>query len=266
MASQSSAQGVVVPDPTEVVARVADVFGRSLLGAYLYGSATLGGLREHSDIDVLAVLGRRTSGNERGRLVEAMLDISGSRAPRGPARPVELTLVVQTDVRPWRYPPRSEFQYGEWLRDDYERGLVPHPVGNPDLATLLFQVLSTGRPLYGPAPDALLDAVPSDDVRRAMIDSLPELLADLESDRNVVLTLSRMWMTMETGRIAAKDTAADWARERLPRELRKPLERARAVYLGQAPDRSPQLPLLRRLAAHAVDRIEDSYHGRTSAA
>jgi streptomycin 3"-adenylyltransferase len=101
---------------------VRDVLGEDVLGAYLHGSAVLDGLRPGSDVDVLAVLRRSATTAERRALVDGLLDISGSRARRGPARPVELTLVVQSDVRPWRYPPRSDFLYGEWLRDDYERG------------------------------------------------------------------------------------------------------------------------------------------------
>ena len=254
MASPIGADGVV-PSPAEIVVRVGRVFGASLLGAYLYGSATLGGLRKHSDIDVLAVLGRATSEHERRALVALMLEISGSRASLGPGRPVELTLVVQAHVRPWRYPPRSEFQYGEWLRADYEQGMVPMPSESADLATLLFQVLASGQPLFGPPPPALLDPVPPADLRRAIGESLPALLVDLETDRNVVLTLARMWLTMETGRIAPKDVAADWALERLPVDLRGPLEQARAVYLDEAPDRVPDSAALHGLADHVVSHV-----------
>ncbi len=35
-------------------------------------------------------------------------------------------------------------------------------------------------------------------------------------ERNVVLTLSRIWYSAVTGKIAPKDVAADWAMERLP--------------------------------------------------
>ena len=44
-------------------------------------------------------------------------------------------------------------------------------------------------------------------------------MADLEGDvRNVLLTLARVWFTLETGTIASKDVAADWAITRLPRD------------------------------------------------
>ena len=34
----------------------------------------------------------------------------------------QVTVVVRSEVRPWRYPPRMDFQYGEWLRSDLEIG------------------------------------------------------------------------------------------------------------------------------------------------
>ena len=106
----------------EVVAIVRDVLGEALIGAYLHGSAVLGGLRPTSDVDVLAVIDRRTTEPERGALVDRLLEVSGRRARRGPGRPIELTILVQSDVRPWRHPPRVEFLYGEWRRNDYEAG------------------------------------------------------------------------------------------------------------------------------------------------
>lgn len=256
----------IVPSPIDIVQRVNRVFGDSLLGAYLYGSATLGGLQKHSDVDVLAVIARLTSEDERRALVDLMMEISGSRATRGPTRPVELTLVVQEEVRPWRYPPRSEFQYGEWLRHDYELGTVPAPAVSPDLATLLSMVRGTGQSIIGPPPDVLLDPVPQADLRRAMIDALPELLADLETDHNVVLTLARIWMTLETREMAPKDVAADWALQRVPRGLRPALAHARAVYLGEEAEHDLDVPAVRRFAEQAVEQIQRAYRRETNAA
>ena len=86
-------------------------------------------------------------------------------------------------------------------------------------------------------PWKLLEPVPTDDLRRAMVEGIPSLLGDLDGDEaNVLLTLARIWVTLETGEIVAKDAAADWAIARLAPGERRALERARAVYLGEAPD------------------------------
>jgi predicted nucleotidyltransferase len=151
----------------EIVTLVRQVLGDDVIGAYLHGSAVLGELRPRSDTDVLVVSKRRTTPGERRMLVDRLLAISGGGTRSGAARPVELTIVVQTDVRPWRYPPRSEFQYGEWLRDDLEHGGLPAAsTPSPDLApthhdgaarepTALRAIAGRGprsRPARGPDP------------------------------------------------------------------------------------------------------------------
>ena len=72
--------------------------------------------------------------------------------------------------------------------------------------------LQASRSLHGRPIGELVEPVPRGDLVRAMTDELPSLLDDLEDDtRNVVLTLARIWMTVETGEIRAKEIAADWA-------------------------------------------------------
>jgi streptomycin 3"-adenylyltransferase len=246
------------PGPGEVAALVRDALGDAVVGAYLHGSAVLGGLRPGSDIDVVAVVRRTLVPLQRRALVGGLLEISGRRARRGPGRPVELTVVVQADVRPWRYPPRCDFQYGEWLRDRYERGVVPTPGTSPDLAVLLTMVRSRGLSLFGPAPAEVLDPVPPRDLVRAVVAGVPGLLADLEEDtRNVLLTLARVWTTAATGKVRSKDAAADWALLRLPVEHRPVLARAREGYLGEAwEDWAELMPDVHAHTAHVVAEIQ----------
>ncbi|SBU89774.1 Predicted nucleotidyltransferases [Streptomyces sp. Ncost-T6T-1] len=205
------------------------VLGGNLIGAYLHGSSVLGGLKPASDVDVLLVSRRPMGERERRALLEGLLSISGSGDT---ARPVELTVVVQSEVRPWRYPPTCDFLYGEWLRAEYEAGAVPRAEPMPDLALLISMTLTGDAPLTGPRPAQVLDPVPHADLVRASVAGIPELLDDLEGDtRNVLLTLARIWATLATGRIMPKDAAADWAVGRLSVEHRAVLEHARQLYL-----------------------------------
>jgi streptomycin 3"-adenylyltransferase len=239
----------------ELVAAVRDLLGNDTVGAYLFGSATLGGLRPHSDLDVLAVSARPTAREEKRRLAGRFLAISG-----GGPRPLELTVVVQSEVRPWRYPPRMDLQYGEWYRGELEAGEVePWPTRtNPDLASLITMVLQANRPLFGPPPAEVFDPVPRDDYLRAMRSAVDDVLRDLHGDtRNMLLTLARIWSSVTTGTIRSKDEAADWALERLPAEHRPVLEHARAVYLGEADESWDELaPRLEPHAAYVVGALE----------
>ena len=55
-------------------------------------------------------------------------------------------------------------------------------------------------------------------------------------ERNVVLTLSRIWYSAATGKIAPKDVAANWVMERLPVQHQPVLLEAQQAYLGQGMD------------------------------
>jgi streptomycin 3"-adenylyltransferase len=209
----------------EAVAFVQGVLGDGLLGLYLYGSAVHGGLKRTSDLDLMAVVRRPTTDRERHRLVEGLLE--RDHKPRY----LELTVVVESDVRPWRYPPVMDLQYGAWLRAEFERGEIPPPAPNPDLAPLLTMTLQHGTPLVGPPPGEVLDPVPHEDLLRSGTDELDGILAGLDDDtRNLLLTLTRIWSTAETGVMRPKDAAADWALPRLPPDHRRVFERARDGY------------------------------------
>ncbi|MEU7161551.1 aminoglycoside adenylyltransferase family protein [Streptomyces chrestomyceticus] len=213
----------------ETAALIGDVLGPAAVGSYLHGSAVLGGLRPASDLDVLVVSRRPTTAPQRRALLDGLLGISGFT---GGARPVELTVVVQDQVHPWRYPPVCDFLYGEWLRDAYAAGAVPEPEPMPDLALLVTMALAGDHPLTGPPPAQVLDPVPWADVARASVHGIPGLLDEVDSDtRNVVLTLARIWTTLATGEIRAKDAAADWALDHLPPRHRPVLRHARQLYL-----------------------------------
>ncbi|MEV5552299.1 aminoglycoside adenylyltransferase family protein [Nonomuraea wenchangensis] len=213
----------------QTVGLVRDVAGAELLGTYLHGSAVFGRLAPASDLDVLAVTRRSLDHRRRSALVEGLLEISGCTPT---VRPVELTVVVQSEVRPWRFPPTGDFLFGEWLRDELQSGGPPRPGPMPDLALLLTVALAGARPLTGPPLAGLLDPVPRADLARASVAAIPELLAELNDDtRNVLLTLARIWVTLATGEITSKDAAADWALARLPPRHRPVLEHARNLYL-----------------------------------
>ena len=228
-----------------------------IVGFYLYGSAVAGGLRPDSDLDLFVVTDRRLLAAEKARIIEGLLPISGRETRPSRWRPIEMTIVAQPEVRPWRYPPRTELQYGEWLRDAFLSGVIePEPAESPDLGVLITMVRQSSRSFIGPAPVEVLDEVPRTDLVRAMIDGVPSLMADLADDtRNVLLTLARIWTTVATGEIRSKDEAADWTLSRLPDASRPMLARARDLYIeggyGDSWDERVSRPLAERL----VDEI-----------
>ena len=250
---------VTIGQIERVTSLVREALPEAVLGIYLHGSSVLGGLKPGSDIDVFAVASRRTTDAERRWLIEQLLPISGAGDPTGQSRSINLEIVVQADVRPWRYPSRLDFQFGDWYRPEFARGnFAPWDPANPDLVVLLEMVRQANHPLFGPPPAELLDPIPWADIRQAMLDGIPDLLSYLVGDeRNVVLTFVRIWTTLATGVIRSKDGSADWALPLLPPEHRAVLEYARANYLDGVPEEwGDLLPRVRPFVDCVIGEIE----------
>jgi predicted nucleotidyltransferase len=237
----------------DIVDAVAEVLGADVLGVYLHGSAVAGGLHHRSDLDLLVIVDREPDPDVRAALVSALLPVGRRAGKRADDRSLELTVVARSAVVPWRYPPRQAFQYGEWEREAYLAGFVPAPRSEPDLVVLLSTAVASGVALAGPPIGALVAPVPATDLRQAMVDLIPRLDGDLETDTaNVILTMARVWATLETGEILPKDEAASWALERAPGVAGPVVERARGVYLGTAEDAWDDLGEAVRPAADAL--------------
>jgi streptomycin 3"-adenylyltransferase len=241
-----------------VVAGLRDVFGDELIGIYLHGSAVLGGLRPRSDLDVIAVTKRRSTREERRALAGVARTVSGK------PRPLELDVVVQSEIRPWRHPARTDFHYFELHRGEWERGnLEPWSNdANVDLASVITMTLAGDAALFGPQPAEVFDPVPRRDYVQAVFRGVASVDDDLNWDtRNVILTLPRIWSAIATDEIHSKDAAAEWALAQLPEEHRPVLERARDVYRGAAED-PPWHELLPQVRAYAEHMLREIHRAR----
>ena len=239
------------------ISLVRAVLGNDLIGVYLFGSAVIGGLRARSDIDLMAVSSRRLTIREKRKIIEQMLTISGK------PRSVELTVVVSSEIRPWHYPARMDFQFGNWWRSEYEKGVVePYRSNvNADLASLIRLVLHANAAVIGPPPADVFDPVPRSDYIAGLVSTIDEWLEDLnETDvgiRNVVLALARIWCGIVTDQIRTKYQAAEWALSRLPRRHRAILQRAKAGYVGEPVEAWQKLmPEVHAYSQHVISEIK----------
>ena len=99
-------------------------------------------------------------------------------------RGIELTVVVQRDVKPWRYPPNRDFQYGDWLRLALERGEAEPwaAKSDPDLASLIAQVLAADVVLLGLPSAEVFDPVPFSDVLDAIVANVDKWVENIDDD------------------------------------------------------------------------------------
>lgn len=212
-----------------------DMFSEDLLGMYLYGSSIVGGLQKYSDLDLFVVTARRTTSKEKNQIIKHLLNISGVYM-KNEKFPIELTIVEKSQINPWHYPPEFDFQYGEWLRSEFESGnSKPWSTQEmPDLALLITQVLLASKTLVGSQPDKILCKVPYGDFIHALKDSMQNIIAELDTDtRNVLLTLARIWSTVATDKIHSKLEAANRVLSHVPDKCRPVIKKAKAFCQGE---------------------------------
>ncbi len=209
--------------------------GHVLQAIHLYGSALDGGLKPYSDIDLLVTVNRRLDETSRHTLQQDLLAISAPPGEGDTLRALEVTVVACNELVPWRYPPRRELQFGEWLRDDLRAGVYEPLMLDHDLAILMTKIRQRSIALTGPSAADLFDAVPKADFHAALSDTIAQWRNEPDwqgDERNVVLALARIWYSASTGEIASKQVAAEWGLEQLPARHRDVLDLARGAYLG----------------------------------
>jgi len=232
--------------PTAIATQIDDAkhiierhLGVRLAAIHLFGSAVDGGLQPNSDIDLLVTVTESPDADTLRALAIELLTVSAPPGQSPSLRALEVTVMTLQHVVPWRHPARRELQFGEWLREDLLAGIVEPPMQDHDIAIVLTKLLGHSIPIVGPPADQLFEAVPRQDLTRALLDTVaqwnqPDDWAD--DERNIILALARIWYTAVTGEIASKADAAMWLLARIEPQYRPILSHAREIYLGQAPD------------------------------
>jgi len=153
--------------PQEIIPQVSSVqtvlklhLGRNLRAIHLFGSAVDGGLKPGSDIDLMVSITDPLAEPVRRALMTDLLAHSAWPGSSETLRALEVTVVALDEIIPWRYPPRRDMQFGEWLREDIEAGRFEPALVDHDLAILITKLRRHSSALLGPAAAELFEEVP----------------------------------------------------------------------------------------------------------
>jgi hypothetical protein len=221
------------------------ILGEDFCGAYLQGSFAVGGADVHSDVDFVVVTNDEV-GDEEAAALQAMHQriyafdnpwakhLEGSYAPKERLRRVD--------------PTRSPFLYldhgaRELIRDNH-----------CNTAVVRWSLHEHGVVLAGPVPKSLLEPVSAEQLRAEVMNILPEWVdwakaPDMNRWRQpyIVVSFCRMLHTLETGRVASKREAGEWALTALDLRWSSVIQRA----LDDRPDL-----VLRFYQAATADEVE----------
>lgn len=196
----------------DVAAVLADVLGPGLTGAYLHGSAVLGGFdARRSDIDILAVTEGAMTAAQQAAAAGAL---SEERRP-GPARGLELSVVTLAAARHPVARPPFELHLTTGPED---RKVVDGHLrdGDPDLV-LHFAVCRAAGRLLGPGrpADQVFAPVPVELVRAQLAAEL-RWAAEQSPGEYAVLNACRAERYAADGTLVSKIDGGEWALSRVP--------------------------------------------------
>jgi hypothetical protein len=228
-----------------LLAGAQEALGANLIALYLRGSLVTGDFDpEASDIDFFAVTERRLSGQEFTAL-EAM-HASFVGLPNRCSDQLEGPYIDRAAARRFqpgqRHPTIARNEALHW-REQFANWVLER-----------WMLRAWGVTLLGPEPQALIDAVTSDEIRAAVRANMarwvewisqpddPDWLLPLGHKAYVVETMCRALYTLATGELAGKPRSVAWALATLPEPWRTTVARSQSwrndqtVVLSIAPE------------------------------
>jgi hypothetical protein len=207
--------------------------GGALRGAYLHGSAVLGGwMPERSDVDALLVTGRDLAPARLAAVAEVLAD----GAADCPGTSLECSVVTADQARqpgaPWPFVLHVEAgaESARVVRGD-------ELAGDRDLLMHYVVCRSAGWSLSGPPPQELIGSIPRAPILSYLADELgwglnnaPEPYAVLNACRALVFAADGQIVSKITGGSAALDRGLG-----PPAVIRRALDQQRGSRPGQAP-------------------------------
>jgi streptomycin 3"-adenylyltransferase len=230
------------PDETRnqverLIAGCHEILGEGLIGVYLHGSLAMGCFNpDLSDMDVLVVAAHALTKDERRNFAGLMLDLSLQ------PHPIEISVLDQMQIFPWRHPAPFEFHYSEGWRDRQIVMLEDSSWGEPlslsmedsDLAAHFVIARERGIALYGVPAKIALPQVPVDDYLDALLDDFDSAAKSIRANPVYgILNQCRVYWFLLKSAISSKDEAGEWAGSYLPEEYRGIVARALRIYRGQ---------------------------------
>ncbi len=213
-------------------ARIAAVLEDRFVGMYLSGSLALGDFDpRRSDIDFVVVT-ESDLGEDHFLSLQAMhARFNAGNSPW--ATEVEAAYIPVSDM-PRHDPARSRHPH---IQRGATNILEMDQLGSD--WTLQRHILREhGIVVTGPALGRLIDPVPADDMRRAVIDLMDQWWGSMRNDpapsqrrgyqTYAVLTMCRILYTLEFGAVVSKPIAARWVRDELGEQWSGLIERALA--------------------------------------
>ena len=192
----------------------------NLVGVYLHGSLVMGCFNpEKSDIDLVIVVDRPLSDPVKRAYMDMVVEHNAS----GPAKGIEMSVVLKQVCKPFAYPTPYELHFSaghlKWYQEDPDEYIRKMNGTDKDLAAHFTIINKRGKCLYGAPIKEIFAEVPECDYMDSLRHDIEEAETEItEYTMYLTLNLARVLAYKEEGRILSKKEGGEWAIDHLPAE------------------------------------------------
>lgn len=236
--------------------RSKEILQDNLIGIYLHGSAVMGCFNpKKSDLDLIIVVEHPLS----DAVKRAYLDMVVACNAAGPAKGIEMSIVLREVCKPFVYPTPFELHFSvghlKWYREDPDAYIREMKGVDQDLAAHFTIIYHRGQCLYGAPVREVFAEVPAGDYMDSIWNDVSDADGQItENPMYLTLNLARVIAYKQEGLILSKKEGGEWALDHLPVEYH-PLIRDAMHEYTEGTEAAYDEALARRYAAYAIRQI-----------
>ena len=234
-----------------------DILQDNLVGVYLHGSLAMGCFNpSRSDIDLIIVVDEPLSDSIKKDYLEMVVEHNS----RGPAKGIEMSVVLRNACKPFVYPTPYELHFSaghlDWYKENPDEYIRELKGTDKDLAAHFTIINKRGKCLYGlPIKDAFAD-VPTSDYMDSIWYDVEHAKKEIKLyPMYLTLNLARVLAYKEEGLVLSKKEGAEWAINNLPDEYHKLIQDALLNYM-EGKDIIYDKKLTKKYAKYMIKRIK----------
>ena len=212
--------------------RYAEILGNQMIGLYLHGSIAFGCFAwEQSDVDFIVVVDEPLAEQKKLGLLDILEDLRAQAPPKG----FEMSVVLQSCCKPFKYPTPFELHFSNGWLERYladPRSLCDtNEKTDIDLAAHFTIINQVGITLLGRPINEVFGPVPHQDYLDSILTDVAQAHQDIvDHPVYIVLNLCRVLAYVKDRQVLSKAQGGQWGLTHLPEPGRSIVRQALAVY------------------------------------
>jgi len=206
------------------------ILGDNIIGFYLHGSLAMNCFNHlSSDVDLLAIVKRKLTVKQKKAIIDYLLKEYNS----SPVKGVEMSIVLEENVRNFTYPTPFELHYSNDWYERYRNDQVDYAKQSydEDLAAHFVITRNRGICLFGKPISEVFPEIPKELYARSLLNDARWIYERTEQNPvYTVLNLCRIMAFFKDNKIASKKEGGEWALLNLPGKFSSLISWALASY------------------------------------